>query len=77
MIVTATINDNKRLFITKHVFPVIDIDEDITVTTDSKWLKFMLGQFITNAVKYTFEQNKKVKIYVKKNGFKCYVVCSR
>lgn len=66
-VVTATINDNKRLFITKHVFPVIDIDEDITVTTDSKWLKFMLNQFITNAVKYTFEQNKKVKIFVKKN----------
>jgi len=66
-IVTATINDNKRLFITNHVFPVIDIDPTITVTTDSKWLKFMLGQFITNAVKYTFEPNKKVKIFVEKD----------
>ncbi|MFO7317487.1 MAG: sensor histidine kinase [Bacilli bacterium] len=73
-IVTATINDNKRLFITNHVFPMIDIDENITVATDSKWLKFMLGQFITNAVKYTFEPNKKVKIYVEKDGTKT-VLC--
>lgn len=66
-IVTATINDNKRLFITNHVFPVINIDQTITVPTDSKWLKFMLGQFITNAVKYTFKPNKKVKIFVEKD----------
>lgn len=73
-IVTATINENKRLFITNHVFPVIDIDPEITVTTDSKWLKFMLNQFITNAVKYTFEQNKKVKFFAEKSGSKT-VLC--
>ncbi|MED3661037.1 sensor histidine kinase [Ureibacillus sp. FSL K6-8385] len=73
-IVTATINDNKRLFITNHVFPVIDIDPEVTVTTDSKWLKFMFTQFITNAVKYTFEPNKKVKIFVEKNESKT-VLC--
>lgn len=58
-IVTATINENKRLFITNRVFPQIDIDQSIVVASDSKWLKFVLGQFITNAVKYTFESNKK------------------
>ena len=61
-IVTETINEHKRLFITNHVFPVIHIEEDLTVASDSKWLKFALGQFITNAVKYTFEDNKKIKI---------------
>lgn len=64
-LVTATINENKRLFITKHVFPVIDIEDQFIVATDSKWMKFILSQFITNAVKYTFEPNKKVKISVK------------
>lgn len=64
-LVTATINENKRLFITNRIFPLIQIDEDITITSDSKWLKFMIGQFITNAVKYTFEPNKKITISTK------------
>ncbi|MFJ7952284.1 sensor histidine kinase [Lysinibacillus sp. NPDC096418] len=61
-IVTATVNENKRLFITKRVFPEIHIDEDIIVASDSKWLRFIIGQFVTNAVKYTFEANKKITI---------------
>ena len=59
---TAIINENKRLFITNRVFPTIEIDEELTVASDAKWLHFMLGQFITNAVKYTFEPNKKIYI---------------
>lgn len=59
---TAIINENKRLFITNRVFPTIEIDEELTVASDAKWLHFMLGQFITNAVKYTFEPNKKIFI---------------
>ena len=61
-LVRATIYDNLRLFITNRIFPVIEIDEGTTVTSDSKWLKFLIGQFITNAVKYTFEPNKKIFI---------------
>ena len=59
---TAIINEHKRLFITNHVFPQVEIDEQIMVASDLKWLKFMLGQFITNSVKYTFEPNKKIYI---------------
>lgn len=59
---TAIINENKRLFITNRVFPTLEIDEELTVASDAKWLHFMLGQFITNAVKYTFEPNKKIFI---------------
>ncbi|CAM5266895.1 hypothetical protein LSPH24S_09851 [Lysinibacillus sphaericus] len=58
-IVTATVNENKRLFITNRVFPEIHIEDDIIVASDSKWLRFIIGQFVTNAVKYTFEENKK------------------
>lgn len=61
-IVTETINEHKRLFITNHVFPVIQMEDSLTVASDSKWLKFVIGQFITNAVKYTFEPNKKIII---------------
>lgn len=67
-IVTATVNENKRLFITKRVFPEIHIEDDIIVASDSKWLRFILGQFVTNAVKYTFESNKKIVISAIKNN---------
>ena len=62
--VIEVINENKRLFITNEVFPQVSIDESIVVTSDSKWLKFVLGQFVTNAVKYTFEKNKKLEVSV-------------
>ncbi|OCS85977.1 sensor histidine kinase [Caryophanon latum] len=62
-IVSAVVNEHKRLFITKRIFPQVDIEESLIVTTDSKWLKFIVGQFITNAVKYTFEPQKKVYIF--------------
>lgn len=65
--VTAVINDNKRLFITNQVFPHVVIADDIIVTSDLKWLKFLIGQFITNAVKYTFEKNKKIEVIASQN----------
>ena len=67
-LVTSTINENKRLFITNRVFPEVRIKEDAIVMSDSKWLKFVIIQFITNAVKYTFEENKKIFIEVEKHG---------
>ncbi len=59
-LVSSIVNENKRLFIVNHVYPNIDIAEDCIVPTDPKWMKFIIGQFITNAVKYTFEDNKKI-----------------
>lgn len=64
MIVQEIITEHKRLFITNGVFPFISIDEKYIVATDVKWLKIVIGQFITNAVKYTFEQGKKVYLTV-------------
>ncbi|MCM3317238.1 sensor histidine kinase [Rummeliibacillus stabekisii] len=61
-LVSSVINENKRLFIKNQVYPQIKVDEDCIVATDAKWFKFIVGQFITNAVKYTFEKGKKVYI---------------
>lgn len=58
--VIATVNENKRLFITNRVFPDVQISDELLVMSDSKWLRFLIEQFITNAVKYTFEPNKKI-----------------
>lgn len=66
-IVGEVVNQNKRLFITNHVFPNVDIDESFEVPTDAKWLKFIVGQFLTNAVKYTKEDGKKVYISAEKH----------
>lgn len=75
-IVTATVNENKRLFITKRVFPEIHIEDDIIVASDSKWLRFIIGQFVTNAVKYTFEANKKIVISaIKKDDHVQLAIC--
>ena len=59
---TEIITENKRLFISKQVYPVIDVDKKFFVATDRKWMKFILGQLLTNAIKYTFEKDKKVYI---------------
>lgn len=61
-IVSEIVNENKRLFISKRVYPEIDVEEQYVVATDRKWMKFVLGQLLTNALKYTFEPNKKVLI---------------
>ncbi|TQR19029.1 sensor histidine kinase [Psychrobacillus vulpis] len=59
-LVREVVTSNKRLFIGSHVFPVISIEENCIITTDTKWIRFVIAQFLTNAVKYTFEENKKV-----------------
>lgn len=68
VLVMSVINENKRLFITNRVFPQVEIDENVMIMSDSKWLKFSIMQFITNAVKYTFEHNKKIYISVVEQG---------
>ncbi|MCM3743907.1 sensor histidine kinase [Sporosarcina luteola] len=59
-LIQQIVTDHKRLFITNGVFPVISIDESLVVATDGKWMKIVIGQFITNAVKYTFEKGKRL-----------------
>ncbi|GKU76034.1 HAMP domain-containing sensor histidine kinase [Paenibacillus sp. L3-i20] len=44
--------ENKRLFIRNYVYPRIEIEEDLVVETDHKWLRFILIQIISNAVKF-------------------------
>ncbi|PIC75622.1 sensor histidine kinase [Sporosarcina sp. P19] len=61
-VLQEVLNDNKRLFIANGLFPVLNVEEHLMVATDRKWIKFMLNQFITNAVKYTFEKGKKIHV---------------
>ncbi|MDW0112575.1 sensor histidine kinase [Sporosarcina saromensis] len=65
-LIQQIVTEHKRLFITNGVYPVISIDERIVVATDAKWLKIVIGQFITNAVKYTFEKGKHLYLTLEK-----------
>lgn len=65
-VVRSVTSSQKRLFIRKRVFPAFEIDEGLTITSDEKWLTFALTQIMTNAVRYTNAENKKINI----RGFK-------
>lgn len=56
VLVKKIVQENKRLFIQKELYPKILIPEDYVTHTDSKWLSFMIEQLILNAVKYSYEQ---------------------
>ncbi|KOP79657.1 sensor histidine kinase [Cytobacillus solani] len=59
-IVRSVTSNQKRLFIRKRIFPSIQIDVHSTIVSDEKWLSFVITQLITNAIRYTVEENRKV-----------------
>lgn len=61
-LVSTIVNENKRLFIKRQVFPVVEVDPSLVVSTDRKWIQFIVSQFITNAVKYSFTPQSKIWI---------------
>ncbi|MHA6258307.1 sensor histidine kinase [Sporosarcina sp. CAU 1771] len=62
-LIQEVVTDHKRLFIANGVFPVISIDEHFVIATDLKWMRVVIAQFLTNAVKYTFDEGKKVNLF--------------
>ncbi|QOS79797.1 sensor histidine kinase [Paenibacillus sp. JNUCC31] len=67
-VVRSSIAENRRLFIRKGITPVIQMEEDFHIYSDSKWLRFIFTQILTNAVNYSDSKaGKKVIItaYVK------------
>jgi len=47
--------------------PKVEIDKSIQVYSDSKWLKYILEQVITNAVKYSRDKGKYITINTSEN----------
>lgn len=48
-----SINELKSSFIARGIFPKLDAEEHLMVYSDSKWLRFVLHQLLTNALKYS------------------------
>lgn len=76
--VDTAIRDNRDILILNQ-FLLEEHVRDVTILTDEKWLVFMLGQIISNSVKYTQRENKKlcfsseefsksVKLIIEDNG---------
>lgn len=59
-VVLEVINEQKRYFIRKRVYPEVKVDGNMSVKSDRKWLKFIVEQLLVNAIKYTVGENKKV-----------------
>lgn len=61
------IGDNKDSLILNHI-KMIQETEDIAVCTDEKWMKFMTGQILSNAVKYKREENPVIRLWSEVKG---------
>lgn len=51
--VRKVINNNKNSFIFNSIYPKVDIDDELIIETDSKWIEFVINQIIQNSIKYT------------------------
>ncbi|MBM7586131.1 signal transduction histidine kinase [Bacillus pakistanensis] len=59
-------SQQKSLFIRNRVYPEIVIDPSIKITSDEKWLTFVLSQLVTNAVRYTVDKGKTIVFKARK-----------
>lgn len=66
------INGLKDYFISSKIYPKLDINEDIYVYSDSKWLKLIIHQILTNAIKYS-NSGQTVSVIAKKEEEKVYL----
>lgn len=62
-LVYEVINELKSHFIHRQLYPVVEVHSDCPVLSDRKWLKFVLTQLLTNAIRYSGE-SKNIGIIV-------------
>ena len=61
-IVLSAVRGEKRHLIRCGMQIDLDIDEDISVSTDEKWVEFILKQIFSNSIKYRREAEAKIQI---------------
>ncbi len=61
-IVRAVIRENKAYMIRNRVFPEVQVDPSYRIYSDEKWLGFLLGQIVTNAIRYSDKPDSKISI---------------
>ncbi|MEC1752283.1 two-component system sensor histidine kinase YxdK [Bacillus mojavensis] len=63
----SVIQSYKRFFIQYRVYPKMNICDDHKIYTDAKWLKFAIGQVVTNAVKYSAGKSDRLELNVSRD----------
>jgi len=66
-VIIEVTNDLKDFFISKSVYPIVSVNENLMVYTDEKWMKIVLYQVINNAIKYS-DEGERVHIAVEMEG---------
>ena len=66
--VVKLINKEKRLFIKNRIIPKVELEKDLVVYSDKKWLRFIIEQIIINGVKYSKNYGKYLNIKNRENG---------
>lgn len=60
--VTEIINKNKNQFISHHVFPkIVNELEETKILSDRKWNELLIGQLISNGIKYSKNNQEKAQ----------------
>lgn len=69
-LVRQVVNEQKRTFIAHQVYPRIEVPDPaelppelLVVQSDAKWLRFVLEQLISNAVKYASRPNGEGRVF--------------
>ena len=65
--VVALINKERRLFIKNRIIPKVELNKDLIVYSDRKWLRFIIEQIIINGVKYSKNYGKYLTIKNREN----------
>ncbi|OZB92833.1 hypothetical protein CJP46_23335 [Paenibacillus sp. XY044] len=60
--VNETVHELKRYFIRSHVYPEVQVEDGLTVQTDAKWMRFILEQLLSNAIKYAAGTGSKITV---------------
>jgi two-component system, OmpR family, sensor histidine kinase YxdK len=58
----------KRFYIRNKVYPKLQINRDLIVESDEKWIYFMLAQLINNAVKYSTGKSDHILLFLYEQG---------
>ncbi|GAA0754502.1 sensor histidine kinase [Clostridium sartagoforme] len=66
-LVISKVNEEKTMFIKNKIKPVVEIDKNIKIYSDFKWLKFILEQLIINGIKYSRDVGKELIIKAEEN----------
>lgn len=68
-IINKVVVENKQYFIRNYVYPELKVDQHLKIRTDGKWLRFVLDQILTNAIKYSSGTREKITISAYKKDY--------